>query len=324
MRCQTGLDHVPLSHIQEVFMPFQDIVTFVAHHWLGIGLPGLFLTLIGLGLLHHHCGIYMWYGVVLVVTLIWATASQHLLYFYVFLLGFVTAFTEILGKFRDEPLKVLKTGQCLIYHIFNGIIAMLALYILQVFNLAPSLETEEGQVKAVVFAGLGAMVIMRSKLFTAKIGDEDVAIGPEQVIKVFFNFMDKGIDRIRAQARIELVAKTMKNLDCVKVCEYSLTMLEAAQTIDDEQRTKLKEETGKILNEFPLDPQLKSYRLGFLLLDQMGENFVTKIFSDPPAAWQIQASPIAEQGAIATITGTGEKLENYFAYAQNMSTKKLS
>ena len=135
-------------------MYFQDVATFVVSHWLGVGMPGLALVMLILWLLHYRCGIYTWYGVILVAIFLWATASQHLLYFYVFLLGFITAFTEILGKFRDEPLKVLQTGQCLIYHVFNGFIAMLALYLLQVFDMTSPLDTEDGQVKAVFLAGL--------------------------------------------------------------------------------------------------------------------------------------------------------------------------
>ncbi len=163
----------------------------------------------------RQMAIYVAY--IMVLVLVWMSspyegASHERLYFYTFLLGFITAFTEILGKFKDEPLRALETIQGFLYHVFNGAVAAFSFYMLQVFD-AVALTTEGDRVKAVFFAGLGSMVIMRSKLFTARIDDEDVAIGPEQVIKVFFHFMEQAIDRVRAQARIDLVKTVMKNLD---------------------------------------------------------------------------------------------------------------
>src|SRR5439155_10631585 len=107
-----------------------------------------------------------------------------------------------------------------------------------------STETPLDRMKVVVLAGTGSMLIMRSKLFNLKIGDEDVSFGPEQLVRVFFNFMDRAIDRVRAQSRIDFVTKTMNNIDCEKIYAYSRTILGAAQVLPE--RDALVAEIAKI------------------------------------------------------------------------------
>jgi hypothetical protein len=273
----------------------------------------------------RQMAIYVAYFMVLL--LVWMSSpydgdSHERLYFYTFLLGFITAFTEILGKFKDEPLRALETIQGFLYHVFNGAVAAFSFYMLQVFD-AVALTTESDRVKAVFFAGLGSMVIMRSKLFTARINDEDVAIGPEQVIKVFFHFMEQAIDRVRAQARIDLVKTVMKNLDCTQLCAYSQTMIDSAMALSADDRLKLKQQIMNIVKENPEQPQLKSYRLGFLLLDEMGENFVTKLFTEPRPEWQIKAPPVEAEGALVKLLGAQEEMIDHFAYGPFMSAHEL-
>jgi hypothetical protein len=52
----------------------------------------------------------------------------------------------------------------------------------------------------------------------------------------------------------------------------------------------------KLLNGHPGDTQLKSYRLGFLLLNAMREDFASKLFDDAPPEWKIRP-PIPERKA---------------------------
>ena len=62
----------------------------------------------------RQMAIYMAYIMVLVLVWMFSPyegASHEHLYFYTFLLGFITAFTKILGKFKDEPLRALETIQ---------------------------------------------------------------------------------------------------------------------------------------------------------------------------------------------------------------------
>ncbi len=208
-------------------------------------------------------------------------------YFSVFMLGVITAFAEIIGKFRDEPLKAFRTPHAVAYHTLNGLISVFALYLLRISDVAFSSPLEI--VQAVVLAGLGSMLLMRSRLFTMKVGGDDMAFGPEQLIKTYFSFMERAIDRVRAQSRAEFVIYTMNNLKFDSIYDYTLTMLDSAQTLSIEARTKIEDKLGKIKQEEPNSQQLKSYKLGFLILTEMGEDFLQSLYHADRPDWWIKA-----------------------------------
>jgi len=177
---------------------------------LGIG------AVIGITIVAHMVGFHLWYPVVLMAALTLSASTGHLIYFWPFLLGMLTAFAEIISKFDDEPMKALETTPALVYHILNGLIAAFALYFLA---LAAGFPTDFAGVsdidklKYAMAAGLGAMLIMRSKLFNIKVGDDDVSFGPEQIIKIIFRFMESAIGRVRARARRDFIEKKLDNIN---------------------------------------------------------------------------------------------------------------
>src|ERR1700674_402543 len=311
---------------------------------------------------------FVWYGMVLIAAFLGAVYSGNVLYFYTFALGMITAFAEIIGKFSDEPLKSLNTPQALFYHLSNGLIAAFALKVLYLYNVPHDLALD--QMKIVLAAGLGSMLIMRSKLFNLKLRakdgtetGEDISFGPEQIIKVFFRFMERAIDRVRAQSRIEFVKAHLDNVDFDKVCDYSLTMLKSApQLLSAEERGSVEEElilmrsdkalqdqlnaletsaqalsaeqqrdaADKILKlreEVAHACQLKSYRLGFLLLDKMGENFVSTTFQDLSADYRLRAEIETSSSTFLSnlpFISYEPKSLAYLAYGSSMATREFS
>lgn len=237
--------------------------------------------------------IYISYLVIIILVLFWsAYSSMPYLYFFVFALGGITACAEIIQKFPDDPFVTLGTWESLIYNVFNGIIAISALKILLIFEVP--YQTDLDKLQLVLAAGLGSMLIMRSKLFNVKVGNEEIAIGPEQLINIFLRSMEHAIDRVRAVTRIEFVKKIMNNLDFTKVFSYTLSMLESTQALG-----KKKDELIKAMDDIDKgrtqDPQLMSYQLGFELLNVMGEDFVTNLYANPKPEWLISA-PKPEHG----------------------------
>lgn len=293
--------------------------------------PGIAITLgfFGLGgliAIKERIGFYFWYLIVVAVGFSAAFMTGSQLYFYSFMLGMLTAFAEIIGKFSDEPLKALNTPHALLYHLFNGLIAALALKLLFIFG-APN-NTPIDQVRLVVAAGLGSMVIMRSKLFNLKVGGEDVAFGPDQIVKVFFRFMEAAIDRVRAQSRVEFVKERLKEIDFDSVYDYSFTMLDAAQALDGAEKDRVRKAMKDIKTSDVKEAQFRSYSLGFLLLNQMGEDFVSKLFDNAPPEWKIRA-PIPEKreerliDKIPLIRTAKEQPVFFFAYGTSMSSRRL-
>jgi hypothetical protein len=302
-------------------MAIADVLAWISTHWIWSIVLGSFLVGI-LSAVAQNLGILAGYVLVVLLAASVAWVMQDFLYLWAFLLGALTAFTEIISKFRDEPIKSFRTKEALFYHAFNGAISMFALYVLMLYWKAPAEPLD--QMKAVLVAGLGAMLIMRSRLFNIKLEKEDISFGPEQFVKVFLRFMEQAIDRVRAQARVEFVRKSMDSIDASKVEEYSLTMLEASQALDEKKKEDMKQKIPKICREQG-DKQLKSYRLGFLLLDEMGEDFVERLFADPQPEWLFRARVPRESEGLRAIVGLGpqKELVSYFAYGRTMSTSQM-
>jgi hypothetical protein len=249
--------------------------------------------------------------------------NHPLLFFGAFFLGTLTAFAEIIQKFSDEPMAALGTPQALIYHVLNGAISISALYLLLLYGVPIATQLEK--IQAVVVAGLGAMLIMRSKLFNVKAGDKEIAFGPEQIINVFLRFMEHSIDRIRSSARIAFIKRVMDNLDFEHIVEYTLTMIESAQALGDR-----KDQLIKVIGELRTDQdvtdrQLRSYRMGFLMLNTMGEDFVEELYSERRPEWLIKAPEISQSPSIFERLGIGgESRANLFTFDLTMSPGVLA
>ena len=271
-------------------------------------------------------GNYTWYLVVTFTVLVWTWLLGDMDYFWVFTLGMATAFTEIIGKFRDEPLESVKTGHAVVYHIFNGVIAVFALYLLHLFT-EPSTEPGDN-VKKILVAGLGAMLVMRSKLFNIKVGGEDVSFGPEQIVKIFLSFMEEAIDRIRARDRIEFLKKYVEALRFDRfdnIADFLTAMLRSAQTRTMEQKAAFETKIKDISSQNgPKGNRNKCYALGFELLNAMGEDFALEVFQNMPSEVR-DVAPTTPQatGLIDKLnlfkSSTSEDTQFYMAYGTDMS-----
>jgi hypothetical protein len=272
----------------------------------------------------RRLGVFGWYIFLIALSFVAASASNNVLYFYAFFLGFATAFAEIIGKFA-EPIKAFGTREAFAYHLFNGLIAAFSLYVLVLSGA--SMNTQQDKLKIVLAAGLGSMLVLRSRFFSMKVGKEEIAFGPEQLVKVFIGYLEKAIDRARARSRVEFVKTVMGKINFDEVRNYTLTMLESAQTISEPEKAKLKEEVEKVHNEAACDIECKSYKLGFLLIDSMGEEFVRTLFGNPDVKYLIEApKPTAQEGFFGRIKGLTQQKEEshlFFAYGRGMSTHTL-
>lgn len=256
-----------------------------------------------------------------VLGLVCAWSAEDLLYLAVYALGLATAFAEILGKFPDEPVKALATPHATGYLALNGLIAAGALYVLELTVPGAATAADAERLTLLVAAGFGSMMIMRSKLFNLKVGGEDVAFGPEQVILVYLRWMEAAIDRERARARIEFVHRVMRQVNFAGAHQYSLTMLYAAQAISAEERTEFASAVKELVDA-ELDNRQKAYRLGFLLMNRMGEEFVEEIFESAPPECLSEApgKERSQGGLLERIPFAGIRQDlPYMAYATSMS-----
>jgi hypothetical protein len=296
--------------------------------WVAIVVAIIFLFLLIIFLKRNP--VLSLYSLTVIIAFVVSDATGGISYFIAFMLGMVTAFAEIIGKFRDEPIKAFITPQALAYHTLNGCISVFALYVLfeSDFPFKTPIETPIEKIKAILLASLGSMLIMRSRLFNVKVGDEEMAFGPDQIIKIYFSFMENAIDRVRAKSRIDLVRSLMDNIDFNSVYDITRVMLDSSQTISSEKRKKLEDDLKKIRDDSPMNVQDKSYKLGFLLTKEMGEDFVNELFYKVPAEWLIHA-PLPEEVEQVwhkrlSLMGKQLKRVNFFSYGDSMDPETFS
>jgi hypothetical protein len=61
-------------------------------------------------------------------------------------------------------------------------------------------------------AGFGAMAFFRSAVFTARVGNSDIGVGPASVLQLIMNAVDRACDRARAQPRAEFISRLMSDV----------------------------------------------------------------------------------------------------------------
>src|ERR1700694_4733041 len=120
--------------------------------------------------------------VAVIVAMVWLYFSRSsdgntLVYALVFVLGGLLGLTEILGRYIESPASALKSSGAFFYVLVNASASALALFLLA--RLAPEITNPITQV---LLSVLGAMAFLRSSVFRAKVGNEDVAIGPAIIL----------------------------------------------------------------------------------------------------------------------------------------------
>ncbi len=127
----------------------------------------------------------------------------------------------------------------------------------------------------VLLAGVGAMALFRTSLFTVRAGDRDIGVGPGSFLQIFRESADREVDRLRASARGLLVGKLMEGVDYHKAFEglipYCLALMQNVP--DDEQKKML--EAVKLLNNEPIEDAVKVRILGLHLMNMVGPDVLT-------------------------------------------------
>jgi hypothetical protein len=129
-----------------------------------------------------------------------------------------------------------------------------------------------------VAAGFGAMALLRTRLAVVKSAEgKEISIGPDLVITVLLETVDRYIDRGRARIRQGLIEQSLPDLrtlaekgDFLDAYQYLAASLYAFQNLSDELRstlTTMRDQYEEL--KVPLD--IKLMALGFVFLTVVGE-----------------------------------------------------
>lgn len=231
-------------------------------------------------------------------------------------IGTGTALVELLSRYRDEPFKVIATSQfAWVYLLLNALLALGAHGVLLDSSYAPiadAAEVPSGRAALGMIAGLAAAVVLRSKVFTARIGDEQVSIGPGYVVDQLLSIIDAQIDRRRALERVRIVVDVMTGRDFEGSKQHASTMVTGSrQSLSLQDQKDLANQMREIIDR-QIPDQEKSYALGFVLLDFMGEEFLREVATNLPKSADLgepsERQPLTETETKSIVETNGNVL----------------
>jgi hypothetical protein len=202
--------------------------------------------------------------------------------FLAILLGELVGFSEIISRYRDEPLRASFNAYGVAYLAINGFLAWIAFFVLRRFPATfPSLVGRPYY--TAVFAGFGAMAVFRSKLFVFRSDDgKEFPVGPDIVLSAVLKIVDRKIDRLRAARRQRLVFSKAaeitgligSNADFGLAASFLVVAMSSFQNLSDVEKQKIETAATSLKEDKDLVAAPNFYKamtLGFALLDITGE-----------------------------------------------------
>jgi hypothetical protein len=194
-------------------------------------------------------------------------------YFVVGALGTAVGIGELVARYRDEPVKALRSWSAFVYVAVNALASVAALGMIHIFGwFGANPPTDQSNLTQVLIAGFGAMAVFRSSLFVVRVGKDDVGIGPIAFLQVILGASDRGVDRKRGVDRAPRVAEIMDGLTFDDVAEalppYAMALL---QNVDSDDAQELGERIRKI-REANMTDRLKVLNLGLVTMNVVGED----------------------------------------------------
>ena len=124
-------------------------------------------------------------------------------------------------------------------------------------------------------AGVSAMAFFRTSLFVVRAGDRDVGVGPSGFLQIFLAAADRAVDRTRARARSDAVAKVMKGVDFDKALQvlapYCIALMQNLSAEDQDVLKRVLE----ALRQREAAPSVKALLLGIELINVVGADVLT-------------------------------------------------
>ena len=185
------------------------------------------------------------------------------------LLGGVVGVSELISRYKDDPWSAIKCWPAIFYIAINSAASCAAL------ALIPSVWSGGSHWAQILMAGVSAMAFFRTSLFVVRAGDRDVGVGPSGFLQIFLAAADRAVDRKRAAARSDAVAKVMKGIDFTKAAKalpyYCVGLMQNVSAEDQQSLDRALES----LDKRNVEPSVKALLLGIELINVVGVDVLT-------------------------------------------------
>ena len=157
--------------------------------------------------------------------------------------------------------------------LINAIAALGALAVIDAlgwrFGLPSDSSPTAVSVMQVLVAGLSSAALFRSSLFTVRMGQEDVGIGPSAVLDVILRAVDRAVDRRRAIARLQILSALQPNLsferDATVLAAIAMAALQNV-SLDEAERLGHQANSLRVRNDIPDDVKMRVFALDLMQL----------------------------------------------------------
>jgi len=191
-------------------------------------------------------------------------------------LGLLVGLGELVPRYRDAPQAAIVTRPALVYVGLNVAASALALAMIRGYGWTFNATGASQRWTQVLVAGVGAMALFRTSLFTIRAGDRDIGVGPGSFLQIFREASDREVDRLRAEARGVDVANLMKGIDYRKAAAgLVLYCLALMQNVPSDEQQKLEHAVELLSQDGTIEDAIKVRILGLHLLNVAGPAVLT-------------------------------------------------
>jgi hypothetical protein len=196
-------------------------------------------------------------------------------YLIVAALGGLVGATELISRYRDRPASLIKVLSTWAYVLINAAAGATALLLMHIFGWDFGAAPGSRGALQVMVSGFGSMALFRSALFTVRIHDQDVAVGPSTLLTALLAAADRGVDRMVAQNRSTKAREIMVHVSFAK-SQLALPTLCLAllQNVSAEDQRDLRTAVDALAAS-PMTDTQKALNLGLLLMNVAGPEVVS-------------------------------------------------
>lgn len=197
-------------------------------------------------------------------------------------LGALVGASEVFSRYRDEPGIALMSVPGLLYCGLNAAIAAFAYGLLREYGQSLLPAAASDRLGASLVAGFGAMAVLRSKIVTIRTpAGEETSVGPDAVVSAVLAAADRGIDRTRAETRLDLVfAETTEVKKPDDAADFIQVSLAAFQNLSTDEVAELKEKIGEMNTNTDYSEELRLQAICYLLINTTGDKDFTKLMGN--------------------------------------------
>lgn len=141
---------------------------------------------------------------------------------YSILIGIVVGISELLSRY-PETKYLFKSAKMvsIAYILFNGLISIIALFILWYFKDQDAASLDSVDYGSVLIAGFGGMMILRSSLFSVEVKGKPIEIGLVQIVNVFLKVIERKIRNKMAPDKLSEVADIIDREQFINFAQYN-------------------------------------------------------------------------------------------------------